>query len=116
MHELAVVGDILKIAVRHAERNQARKVARIRIRVGVLTDLYEEWMQRYLDFSSKGTIAEGAVMEVEWVPAIFRCNECKKSFPVKSREVLDFVCPHCASEKVTLLSGREFFVKEIEVT
>lgn len=116
MHELAVVADILKIAVRHAERNHAEKVVRIRIRVGALADLYEDWMQRYLDFSSKGTIAEGATMEVEWVPAIFRCQACKKGFSVEERVVQDFACPRCASGDVVLISGREFFVKEIEVT
>ncbi|MFY9330013.1 MAG: hydrogenase maturation nickel metallochaperone HypA [Georgfuchsia sp.] len=116
MHELSVIADILKIALKHAESNRARKVVRIRVKIGLLTDFYEEWMQRYLDFSSKGTIAEGAVIEVEWVPAIFRCEACKKGFAVKNREVMDFVCPHCASEKVVFISGREFFVKEIEVS
>lgn len=116
MHELPVIGEILKIAVKHAETHHARKVARVRIRVGEMTDLYEEWMQRYFDFASKGTIAEGASIEVEWTPAVFRCEDCQKVFPVKIREVKDVVCPRCASSKVAFLSGREFFVKDIEVT
>lgn len=116
MHELPVIEKILRVAISHAESNGAEKVVRIRIRIGELSDLYEEWMQRYFDFVSKGTLAEGAVIEVEWTPVIFRCDGCEKVFPVKIREVKDVVCPGCAGGKVTFLSGREFFVKEIEVT
>jgi len=116
MHELPIIGEILKIAIKHAETNRAGKVIRIKIRVGELSDLFEEWMQRYFDFASKGTLAEGAVLNIEWTPAMFRCGECEKVFPVKIREVKDVICPRCASAKATFLSGREFFVKEIEVT
>jgi Zn finger protein HypA/HybF involved in hydrogenase expression len=46
---------------------------------------------------------------------MFRCDECIKVFPVKIREVTDVLCPSCANGKVTYLSGREYFVKEMEV-
>lgn len=116
MHELPVIEKILKVALSHAESNGANRIVRIRTRIGELSDLYEEWMQRYFGYVSKGTLAEGAVLEVEWSPAIFRCEACEKVFPVKIREIRDVVCPGCASGRVTFLSGREFFVKEIEVT
>lgn len=116
MHELAVVADIVKIALKHGESNGAKKIVRVKIRVGEFTDLYEEWMQRYFDFASKGTIAEGAVMEVAWTPAVFHCDKCKVAFAVKIREVRDVICPHCATGEVSYVSGREFFVAGIEVT
>jgi hydrogenase nickel incorporation protein HypA/HybF len=115
MHELPVIEQITRIAVSHAETHLAKKVVRIRIRVGELSDLYEEWMQRYFDFVSKGTLAEGAALEIEWTPVMFRCDECAKVFPVKIREGKDIACPGCASGKTTFLSGREYFVREIEV-
>lgn len=116
MHELPVIEKILKVALSHAESNGATKVVRIRTRIGELSDLYEDWMQRYFNYVSKGTIAEGAVLEVQWSPVIFRCEACEKVFPVKIREIQDVVCPGCGKGKVALLSGREFFVKDIEVT
>jgi Zn finger protein HypA/HybF involved in hydrogenase expression len=64
---------------------------------------------------SKNTLAEGSVLEVEWSPVIFRCEECGNAFPVKIRETHNFICPCCAGGKVTLISGREFIVKDIEV-
>ena len=116
MHELSIIGSIVKIAVTHAEAQKAHRILRIRTRIGELSDFNEEWMHRYFDFVSKGTLAEGAVFEVERSPVIFRCEECEKVFPVKIRELRDVKCPGCVGGKVTLISGREFFVKDIEVT
>ncbi len=44
-----------------------------------------------------------------------RCEGCGESFPVKIREVKDVVCPSCGGAKATFVSGREFFIKAIEV-
>jgi hydrogenase nickel incorporation protein HypA/HybF len=116
MHELALIGTITKIAINHAEAHKASRILRIKTRIGEFTDFQEEWVQRYFDYASKGTLAEGAVLEIEWSPVIFRCEECSKVFPVKIREQRDIVCPSCDGAKVTLLSGREFIIKAIEVT
>ena len=115
MHELPIIQKIMAVAIKHAESHGAKKIVRIKTRIGELSDLYSDWMQRYFEYVSKGTIAEGAALEVEWSPVIFRCEECEKVFPVKIREIRDVVCPGCGKEKVIFLSGREFFVKEIEV-
>jgi len=49
------------------------------------------------------------------MPVIFRCEVCGETFPVKIREIKDVVCPACGGEKAIFVSGREFFIKEIEV-
>ena len=113
MHELSIIGPIVKTAVTHTEAQNAHRILRIRARIGELSDFNEEWMQRYFDFVSKGTLAEGAVFELERSPVIFRCEACEKVLPVKIREVRDVICPSCAGGKVTLISGREFFVKDL---
>lgn len=115
MHELPVMEKILKIAVSHAQANNAQKVVRICLRVGELTDLNEEWMQRYFNYVSKGTLAESAALQIEWSPVIFRCDPCEKVFSVNVKEQRDFLCPSCGSGKVVLVNGREFFVKQLEV-
>jgi hydrogenase nickel incorporation protein HypA/HybF len=116
MHELPITENILKIVLRHAEEARAGKVVSVSLRIGELSDIIEEWLQRYFDYLSKGTLAEGAALRIERVPVIFRCEGCGESFPVKVREVHDIVCPSCSGGKATFVSGREFFIKNIEVT
>jgi len=115
MHELPVTENILKVVLRHAGEARAARVVGISLRIGELSDIIEEWLQRYFDYLSRGTLAEGAVLRIERVPVIFRCEGCGTSFPVKVREVRDILCPSCGGGKASLVSGREFFIKNIEV-
>lgn len=115
MHELPVTENILRIVLRYAEEAKAGRVLSVSLRVGEMSDVIDEWLQRYFDYVSKGTLAEGAELKIERAPVIFRCAGCGESFHVNIREVNDVVCPACGGEKASFLSGREFFVKAIEV-
>jgi len=115
MHELPVTENILKIVLRHAEADRATRVVSVSLRIGELSDVIDEWLQRYFDYLSRGTLAEGAVLRVERIPVIFRCEGCGESFPVRVREVRDIVCPSCGGGKAVFVSGREFFIHNIEV-
>lgn len=115
MHELPVVNHILEIVLRHAEKANATRVTEVRLKIGELSDLQDDWFKRYFDYVSRDTIAAGATLRIERMPVVFLCTKCKKTFPVKIREIEGVCCPFCGEGKVTFLSGREFQIKEIEV-
>jgi hydrogenase nickel incorporation protein HypA/HybF len=116
MHELSVTESILKIVLKHAQENKAEKVLTIGLKIGELSELVGECIQHYFDYLSKGTIAEGAVLEIERAPIIFDCTECKNTFQVSLSDTRDFTCPQCHGAKVTLVSGREFYIKDITIS
>ena len=78
MHELPVMQSILSIVLRHAAMHHVQKVHAIGLSVGTLSDLEEEWMQKYFDHLSAGTVAEGARLKIQWVPAVLACEGCGK--------------------------------------
>lgn len=115
MHELPVIDSILNIVLKHAAINQARQIISITLQVGAMSDLEDEWMQRYFDQLSKGTVAESAVLKISRIPVVVTCQSCEHEFEVSLSE-RDIVCPQCGSTKgFTLLSGREYYIKEMEV-
>lgn len=114
MHELPVTESILKIVLKHAQANGVRQVKIIRLRVGRLSDLEDGWIQRYFDYLSKGTPAEGAKLEIERTPIIMRCNACSGSYEAEAASLGSLICPACGGEGGTLLSGREYTIKEME--
>jgi len=115
MHELPVIDSILNIVLKHAAINQARQIISITLQVGAMSDLEDEWMQRYFDQLSKGTVAETAVLRINRVPVVVVCQSCDHEFEVSLSE-RDIVCPECSSIKgFNLLSGREYYIKEMEV-
>jgi hydrogenase nickel incorporation protein HypA/HybF len=115
MHELPITESILKIVLKHAEANRAEKVIAIHLQVGKLSDLEDDWIQRYFDYLSKGTLAEGAKLKIERTPVVMRCDACSTSYEVEIARMGDLVCPACGEKGGTLLSGREYTVKEMEV-
>jgi hydrogenase nickel incorporation protein HypA/HybF len=116
MHELSVTESILNIVIKHAQENKAEKVLTIGLKIGEMSELVGECIQHYFDYLSKGTIAEGAVLEIERAPIIFACTDCKNTFQVSLSETKDFTCPECHGAKVTLVSGREFYIKDITIS
>ena len=115
MHELPITESILKIVLKHAEMNSARRVMVIHLQVGKLSDLEDDWIQRYFDYLSKGTLAEGAKLKIERTPIMVQCNACSTSYEADMARMSDLVCPACGEKGGTLLSGREYTIKEMEV-
>ncbi|MBN2078717.1 MAG: hydrogenase maturation nickel metallochaperone HypA [Spirochaetes bacterium] len=114
MHELSVMTSILEIVLEHAHRNGARKVSRVNLRIGRLSDIIPEWAQSYFDMLSKETIAEEAELAIERIPVKVRCRACghEHTFPEK----WEFTCVQCGSADIELLEGREFTVTSIEIS
>lgn len=115
MHELPITESILKVVLKHAEGQNVRRVVTIRLQIGRLSDLEDEWVQRYFDYLSKGTIAEGARLEIERTPVVMQCTVCGVSYEADAARIGDLVCPACGEGGGTLISGREYHIKEMEV-
>lgn len=115
MHELPVTESILKVVLRHAQANDVRRIATIHLRVGKLSDLEDEWIQHYFDYLSEGTVAHGAKLKIERTPIVLRCRACGEDFEADAPKLEEAACPACGVSDWELISGREYFIKEMEV-
>jgi hydrogenase nickel incorporation protein HypA/HybF len=115
MHELPITENILNIVLNSARVNNARQVMSIHLQVGKLSDLQDEWLQRYFDYLSKGTVAEGAKLKIERTPVMIQCSACPVSYEADTVQMRNLVCPACGANRGTLLSGRDYYIKAIEV-
>ena len=112
MHELSITEHLLEDCIREARRQNARKIRVIRLCIGQLKGIVPDCIQIYLDMLSEGTIAEGARIEAEFLPVRVLCRDCGKEGRITPHHL---ECPHCGSLKLKLLSGREFYIKSMEV-
>lgn len=115
MHELSITQGILKTVLRHAAVHNVRKVVSIRLQIGKFSDLEDEWIQKYFDYLSKGTIAEGAALNIERLPIVMQCRTCNKSFEADIARIGDLACPTCGAANAVLVAGREYTIKDMEV-
>lgn len=115
MHELQVTESILSIILKHAEENKVRKVVAIHLKIGELSDLENEWIQRYFDYLSKDTKAEGAKLVIERTPVVMQCRAGSHNFEVDIKQMKEIECPECGDKNCNLISGREYYIKHMEV-
>lgn len=113
LHELPVTQSILKIADEEAVKNNANKVTKIKIVIGELTGMVPECIQYYFDILSKGTISEGAIIQITKLPLKASCNRC--SFIGDFSEYIQNKCPKCGSSDIKVESGNEFYIDSLEV-
>ena len=115
MHELPITESILKIVLKHAQMNNASQVLTVHLQIGKLSDLEDEWIQRYFDYLSKDTLAAGAKLKIERMPAMVKCNACLNIYEADIQKMGNLTCPACEETQGTLVSGREYHIKEMEV-
>ena len=104
MHELSLASAIVDTVERHAD---GRPVRVISLRVGALRQVVPESLELYVDLVGRGTVCEGARLEVEVLPARLAC--CGGEW-----EPPGFRCPTCGGGG-RVVSGDEFRVESIQV-
>jgi hydrogenase nickel incorporation protein HypA/HybF len=112
MHELSITEEILRVATEHAKRANARRITDIHLVIGDLSSVVNDSVQFYFDYLSEGTIAEGAALHFDRIPARLRCRQCDEVFEPRGR---DWDCPHCGTIGGEIIAGQEFYMDSIEV-
>jgi hydrogenase nickel incorporation protein HypA/HybF len=112
MHELAIMDSALNLALDQAEKAGAMRVHVIRLRIGALSGVVPEALQFAFEALAPGTMAEGASLDIEPVPARFWCATCTREFQSD-----DFYaeCPGCHRPSGDLRGGREMELASMEI-
>lgn len=108
------MNDVLETAVRVAKQNDGSRVTKISLKVGVMSGVMPQFMQSFFDVISKGTIAEGAELDIQRDPVVFRCRECGRT-TVYDELGPEYVCHACGSESLFLVSGRSFQIISVAI-
>ena len=70
MHELSLASAIVDTVERHAGGRPVRVIA---LRIGALRQVVPDSLELYVELVGRGTVCEGARLELELVPARLRC-------------------------------------------
>lgn len=109
MHELSITQNIVEIA---CELASARRVRAVRVRIGLLTGVDVHAVRFCFDLCAEGTLAEGSRLEIEQVPGVGRCTQCRREIRLE----LPFgVCPCERAALLERIAGDELAVTELEV-
>jgi hydrogenase nickel incorporation protein HypA/HybF len=112
LHELFVSQSLLQLALQHAEKASAVRINAIDLLIGELSSIIDDSVAFHWDIISQGTIAEGAELRFNRVPAKVFCRDCAEENALKNGQLL---CPVCGGNNITPTAGTEFLLQSIEV-
>lgn len=112
MHEYPITMQIVKIALEHAQKHHAARITRITLVVGEKSGYIGDSIQMYFDIIARGTLAEGATLDIQSVKPQLKCSACGLYF---ERKPFSFACPSCGQEGNPTEIGKEFYLKDIEI-
>jgi hydrogenase nickel incorporation protein HypA/HybF len=111
---LGITRDVLKTVLRHAVINSVERVTSVTLLASPLHALDSEWIQRYFDYLSRGTLAEGARLRVNRSPLEMKCGSCGLEFTTNSTDPSFVHCPECGTGPCTLHSPPPVTIDSME--
>jgi hydrogenase nickel incorporation protein HypA/HybF len=112
VHELGLARRVVAILGEEAERHGFERVVRVKLAIGALGHVEPDALAFAFDVAARGTLADGAVLEVERPPGTARCLACGADVVIESRVDL---CPMCGGARLVVTGGEDMMVREVEV-
>ena len=112
MHEIGVVRQLVRTVTEFAAQNQVTDVREVVVDCGELSLVIPEYVEELYPVVIKDSILEHAKLTIRVVPGMAECNDCDEIFNVVQCRGY---CPNCGSFDKTVLTGRDFTIREIVV-
>ena len=112
MHEMSLAEGMVQILEDNAKTQNFKKVLCVWLEIGQLSHVDPEAITFCFEAVTKGTLAEGAKLEILRPPGQAWCDDC-----VEQVEIADRVngCPKCGGHRLIVTDGEDMRVKELEV-
>lgn len=112
MHEMSLCEGIRTVIEEYSVKQKFDKVNRVRVEIGRFAGVEKPALSFAFDVVMRGSVAEGAALEMIDLPGRAMCYDCMKEVEIENR--LD-PCPDCGSGKLMPVAGDEMRIKDLEV-
>ena len=104
--------NIVETVEDYSRKNNAEKVLTVILEIGKLSGVVPTALEFCFDVCVKGTLLQGAKLEIQQVNSLGLCKLCREEFDLLENE---FSCPICKEKNWEILSGKEIIIKGLEV-
>jgi len=112
MHEMSLAEGVLRIVEENARAGEYSRVLVVRLEIGALSSVEPESLRFCFDAVVRGTVAEGARLEIIATEGRGYCLGCAAEVTVAARYD---PCPRCGAYQVQVTGGDEMRVRDLEV-
>lgn len=116
MHEMSLIKPVVEIVLDQCKGHSVKAVTEVRLAIGEMHDVVDEYIPGLFKFLARGTVAEHAKVVIRKIPMTVRCNGCGEIFRIDVHDESTWRCARCGDrQNYHLYSGREFLIESIEV-
>ncbi len=112
MHEMAICESIRHTIEAQSKAHNFARVKRVCLEIGPLSGVEPEALRFGFDVVMRGSLVEGAHLEIISCTAEAWCMNCAETVPIQNR--FD-ACRKCGSHQLQITAGEELRIKELEV-
>ena len=112
MHEYSIVQSLLDSCEENARANNATKVIRVVVKIGVMSGVEPELLTTAFDTFKEKTMCEEAEFIINIQSVVVKCNSCKKESTLKE---LEYSCPLCKSVELDIIDGEDMYLMQLEL-
>lgn len=112
MHEIGIARQLVRTVTQFAKENDLADIREVIVDCGELSLVIPEYLYKVFPAVAEGTLLQETKLVIETVPGLAECDHCDEIFNVVEHKGY---CPNCGSFDKTVLSGRDFTIREIVV-
>lgn len=112
MHEMSLSQSMVGIIEGQAALHDFECVSKVRLEIGALSCIAPDALAFCFDVVTRGTLAEGARLEILTVPGQAWCRDCDAAVPIGQRGE---PCSRCGGYRLQIQAGDEIRIKDLEV-
>ncbi len=112
MHEYSIVQSLLEQCEQHTKANDASKVTKVIVKIGVLSGVEVDLLQTAFDTFKENTVCDGAKFIINHQKVVISCNNCNENTTLEKNE---FLCPKCNSGDLRVIDGEDMYLMSLEL-
>ena len=112
MHEIGLLRQLVRTVADFAAENKVSEIREVVVDCGELSLVIPEYLEELYPVAAKNSLLQNAKLTINLIPSLAECDECDEIFNVIEHKG---VCPVCGSFEKTVLSGKDFTIREIVV-
>jgi hydrogenase nickel incorporation protein HypA/HybF len=112
MHELGIVIQIVKQLESYMSEHDIRKIDTVVLQIGELSSVYPKYIEDVYPIAVEKTRLQHTKLQIDISPGIGKCKDCGFVYNLVENQNL---CPRCMSRLFSVITGREFMIKQIIV-
>jgi len=112
MHEYSIVQSLLNMCEENARANNAKKVSKVVVKIGVMSGVEPDLLQTAFDTFKEATVCEDCefIMNIQKVK--INCKDCDFVCELEENE---YLCPKCKSANLEIIDGEDMFLMQLEL-